>query len=56
MSEHPGHGVVRVQGQPHLSLGKARAHIGETPYEVTINVGRHGPFGPSRLRNLLWAT
>lgn len=27
--------------QPHLLLGKARAHIGETPYEVTINVGRH---------------
>ncbi|WP_419756211.1 OsmC family protein [Brevundimonas sp.] len=24
-----------------MLLGKARAHIGETPYEVTINVGRH---------------
>jgi putative redox protein len=35
------HGVVRVHGQPNLVLGKARAHIGETPYAVTIQVGRH---------------
>ena len=41
MSEHPDHGVIRAHGQPHLLLGKARAHIGETPYEVTIHVGRH---------------
>lgn len=41
MSDQPDHGVVRLHGQPHLLLGKATAHIGETPYEVTIHVGRH---------------
>lgn len=35
------HGVVRVHGKPNLLLGKAHAHIGETPYEVTIRVGKH---------------
>lgn len=41
MSEASDHGVVRMHGQPNLLLGKAKAHIGETPYAVTIQVGRH---------------
>lgn len=28
-------------GKSHLVLAKAQARIGETPYEVTIDVGRH---------------
>lgn len=41
MSEASDHGVVRMHGQPNLLLGKAKAHIGETPYTVTIQVGLH---------------
>ncbi|WP_338664542.1 OsmC family protein [Pararoseomonas sp. SCSIO 73927] len=33
--------VARVHGVPDLVLGRARARMEETPYEVTIEVGRH---------------
>jgi putative redox protein len=40
-TDGPDHGVAKVHRKPSLVLGKAKAHIGETPYAVTIQVGRH---------------
>jgi putative redox protein len=40
-TDGPDHRVAKVHRKPSLVLGKAEAHIGETPYAVTIQVGRH---------------